>query len=82
MLKVLVTIVGVAILPIIYTGVTPPTGGVSPTSVPPNKAPAPLLAAGLPAFIALGGGGAVAALVRRSFKSRRQSSASQGRSVV
>ena len=36
-----------------------------PTPVPIQRAPAPLLAAGIPAFIALGGAGFVGRLVRR-----------------
>lgn len=71
MLKVLVTVISVAILPIVYTGATGSTGTVSPVSTSPNKAPAPLLAAGLPAFIAVGGAGMVGALLRRQSKFRR-----------
>lgn len=72
MIKALTTIVGLAILPIIYTGATTSIGSASPVTVPHKKAPAPLLAAGLPAFFALGGAGAVRMVTRRSFKSTRQ----------
>ena len=38
---------------------------LGPSPVPPHKAPAPLLAAGIPAFIALGGAGFVGRILRR-----------------
>ena len=48
-------------------GVTMVAGAATalPTTVPPRAAPAPLLAAGIPAFAALGGTAAVARFMRR-----------------
>jgi hypothetical protein len=43
----------------------PAIAAVGPTTAVPRPAPAPLLAAGIPAFVALGGVGLVARLRRR-----------------
>jgi len=82
MLKVLVSIVGLTVLPIIYTVVVSSSGDTSSLSTSYHKAPAPLLAAGVPAFIALGGAGALGVLVRRSFKRSRQSTVRDDRTVA
>jgi hypothetical protein len=61
MLKIVVTAAVIGLLPAIASATPCPSVGCGG----PHRAPAPLLAAGIPAFIALGGGAAVARLLRR-----------------
>ena len=62
MIKVIVAVVAIAILPTVVTVSTAIKGHN------PHAAPAPLLAASIPAFLAVGGGGAASWLLRRRRK--------------
>jgi hypothetical protein len=70
MLKIAMIVIGLAIPPIVHVAAQPSPVGAAATAAH-RKAPAPLLAAGIPAFIALGGGGGVVWLVRRVRRGKR-----------
>jgi hypothetical protein len=59
MIKIIIAAVVIAILPTLVTVSTAITNSST------HAAPAPLLAASVPAFLAVGGGGAVSWLLRR-----------------
>jgi hypothetical protein len=62
MLKIIMSAAALVVLPVAAFA------GACPSAIPHcggSPAPAPLLAAGIPAFLALGGGTAIARLMRR-----------------